>query len=256
MPQNFMNVKEQWFLYDTVAVSPWVDTLSHPIPGWYNSFASLGNDSSISFFTSRNKSIGLAYNNQESRDQVPYALIADSISVFFISPACSSQLGSLDQGTYRGRIDTMSAFWACEMPQHSSFIFRTNQDERLKMNCMMAPPGYGDVGSSMGQGNISAQGGIGGSVSPVGTGRSHMKFRWEFPTGIGIPRRATIGVDLQLVEWARTALQTVWGPGNNEFYTTQDDGSTWTKVYKYSMFMIQVLITGRREVQQRGQYHA
>lgn len=255
MPQ-YLNVKEQWFLYDTVAVSPFIDTLPHSVPGWYNSFNAIGSDSSVTFFTSRNKSIGLAYNNQESRDQIPFALVAESISVAFISPACSSQLGSLDQYTFRGRMDTMSAFWACELPQHSSMIFRTNQDERLKMNCMMAPPGYGEVGFSMGQGDISALGGVGGSVSTMGAGRSHMKYRWEFPTGIGIPRRATIAVDVKFVEWARTCLQTLWGPGNNEFWTTQDDGSTWDKVYKYSMFMIQVLITGRREVQQRGQYHA
>lgn len=253
---DYMNVKEQWFLYDTVAISPWIDSLSHPIPGWYNSFNALGNDDNISFFTSRNKSIGLSYNNQESRDQLPFALVADTLSVAFIAPACSSQLGTLDQESYRGRMDTMSAFWSCELPQHTSVIFRTNQDERLKMVCAMAPPGYGDVGMSMGQGDIAAQGGISGSTSMMGWGRAHMKYRWEFPTGIGIPRRATIGVDLRLVEWARTALQSIWGPGNNEIWITTDEGSTWSKAYKYSMFMIQVLITGRRQVQQRGQYHA
>lgn len=254
---KFMNVKESWFLYDTVAVSEWVDELAHPIPGWYNSFAALGADDDISFFTSRNKSIGTAYNNQESRDQIPFALVAESISVGFLSPATSSQVGSLTTGTYRGRVDTISAWWANELPAHTSMIFRTNQDERLKMSCAMAPPGYGDVGFSMGQGDIGSQGGIGGSVSTVGWGVPHLKYRWTFPTGIGIPRRATIGVSLRFVEWARDFLTKMWGPGNIELEEySEGPPETGDRVYRPSMFLIQVLISGRREVQQRGEYHA
>lgn len=254
---QFMNVNEQWFLYDTIAVSPWVSTLPHPIPGWYPSFAALGAADDIQFFTSRNKTIGLAYNNQESRDNIPFALVAESLSVFFISPATSSLVGTLDQEAYRGRNDTMSAFWANELPHHTSMIFRTNQDERLKCSCAMVPPGYGDVGFSMGQGDISAQGGVSGSVSAVGWGKSHLNYRWVFPTGIGIPRRATIGVSLRLVEWARNVLTTIWGPGNVEVYN-YDEGPpvTYPRAFKPAMFLIQCLITGRREVQQRGEYHA
>ena len=141
-------------LYDTVMVSPFVSSLPHAVPGWYASFAALGADDDITFFNSRNKSIGLAYNNQESRDQIPFALVAESISVSFIAPACSSHLGDLGQNPIRGRLDTISAFFAHELPQHSSMIFRVNQDERLKTNCGMCPPGYGEIGFAMGQGDI------------------------------------------------------------------------------------------------------
>lgn len=254
---KFMNVNESWFLYDTIMVSPYVDSLPHPVPGWYNSFAALGADDDITFFNSRNKSIGLAYNNQESRDQIPFALVAESISVAFLAPACSSQLGDLGQNPFRGRLDTMSGFFAHELPQHASMIFRVNQDERLKTNCAMVPPGYGEIGFAMGQGDIAAIGGGGNSVTAGGWGRSHFKYRWEFATGIGIPRRATMAVHIRFVEWARTALQALWGPGNMELWNyVEDVPPTNELAYYYTAFLIQVLVQGKREVQQRGEYHA
>jgi hypothetical protein len=255
---KFMNVKEQWFLYDTIAVSPWVNTMAHPIPGWYPLFSDIAAADDLTFFNTRNKSIGLAYNNQESRDQIPYALVCESLSVGFFAPALSSQLGTLTTGTYRGRIDGISAFWENELPQHTSVTFRTNQDERLKTNCALVPACYGPVGYATGQGDTSTVGGNSGSVNAGGMGRADLKYRWVFPSGIDIPRRATIGVQLRFVEWARSVLASIWGPGNNEFYDSvaAEPIPTTELVYKPTMFMIQVLITGRRQVQQRGEYHA
>jgi len=251
---QFRNVEEQWYLYDTVAVSSWCDSLAHPIPGWFSSFNDLGQSDEISFFNTRNKSIGLAYNNQESRDQVPFALTVDSVSVGFFAPSCSSMLGDLGQLTYPGRIDTLSSFWESELPQHTSAIFKVNQDERLKTNCGMLPACYGPVGSAMAQGDMSTQGGHNTSITIGGFGRSHLKYRWEFPDGIGIPRRATMSVSLRFVEWARTCFQHLWGPGNMQFRDV--DGESEVVAYKPSMFFIQAMVMGRREVQQRGQYHA
>lgn len=254
---QFKNVKEQWYLYDTVAVSPWVNTLAHPIPGWFPTFNDLSQTDDVTFFNTRNKSIGLAYNNQESRDQIPFALTAETLSVGFFAPACSSQLGTLDEDTYRGRVDGISSWWENELPQHTSVVFRVNQDERLKTNCMLVAPCYGPVGSAMGQGDLAAAGGNNGSVTIGGNGRAHLKYRWNFPTGIGIPRRATMAVTLRFVEFARYVLGRLWGPGNNEFINyVAGDPPTSELVYKPTMFMIQVLVTGRRQVQQRGEYHA
>ncbi|MCK4785549.1 MAG: hypothetical protein KAV87_17480 [Desulfobacteraceae bacterium] len=254
---TFMNVKEQWFMYDTVAVTPYLDSLTHPISGWFNNFNDLGMSDSVSFFDSRNKSIGLAYNNQDSRDQIPYALVAESISVGFFAPSTSSQLGTLDAQPIRGRVDTVSSFWDNELPQHASAIFRVNQDDRLKTTCAMMAPGYGPVGSACGQGNTSAVGGMSNSVHASGFGAAHLKYRWDFPTGIGIPRRATVALTLQFTEWARTAFQTLWGPGNAEFWDfVEGDPPTSLLVYKPTFFMIQCLIQGKRQVQQRGEYHA
>lgn len=251
-----MNVKENWFLYDTVAVSAFNNTLSHPIPGWYSTFAALAASDSVSFFDSRNKSIGLAYNNQESRDQIPFALSAQSISIGFFAPAVSSQVGGA-VSTYRGRVDNISAFWDNELPQHTSCIFRVNQDERLKMNCAMMNAGYGPVGGAMGQGDFSLSGGRCASVHASGMGMSHLNFRWEFASPIQIPRRATLSADVRFVEWARTVLGDLWGPGYM-FMRDSDPGGTpeHPGVYLPTMFMIQCLITGPRQVQQRGEYHA
>lgn len=257
MAQNFMNVKEHWYLYDTVAISPYNDLLPHPIPGWFSSFNLLSQSDDISFFNSRNKSIGLAYNNQESRDQVPFALEVQSLSVSFIAPTCSSQIGDLGENAVRGRVDQLSAWWANELPQHSSAIFRVNQDERLKTNCALLAPCYGPIGSAMGQGDFGASGGGNTSVTTGGMGRAHLKYRWEFPAPIGVPRRATIAVTVRLVEWARAVLEEFWGPGGIEFHN-YDAGPPPTSTVEFmpSMFMVQCLITGRRQVQQRGQYHA
>lgn len=256
---DYQNVKEQWFMYDTVAITDWLRVLSHPITGWYSSFQEFSQTDAISFFDSRNKSIGLAYNNQESRDQIPYALEVETLSVGFFAPSVSSQVGNLTDGnTYRGRVDTISAFWDNELPQHTSCTFRVNQDERLKTNCAMLSPGYGPVGGAVGQGDISLIGGRCTSVHAGGMGLSHLKYRWDFPKRIGIPRRATVVVELRLVEWARDVLSRLWGPGNMAMrqYDATTTPPTNSTIYLPTVFMIQVLLTGQRQVQQRGEYHA
>lgn len=262
---QFMNVKEQWFMYDTIGVTPWLDELTHPIPGWFNSFTALGNTDALTFFDTRNKSIGLAYNNQEARDQVPFAYIVETLSVGFFAPACASQLASEtipSDTTWIGRMDTMSAFWDNELPQHTSVIFRVNQDERLKGVCSIVPPNYGPVGGCIGQGDFSdptppAIGGGNYGVHANGMGRAHLKYRWEFPGGIGVPRRATMVVECRMVEWARQILRDLWGPGYFVMRDYDPDETPENPITpKPSMFAIQCLVTGRREVQQRGQYHA
>lgn len=311
---KFMNVKEQWFLYDTILVSPWISRLPFQIPGWFSTFLQIGQTDDLSFFTTRNKSIGLAYNNQEARDQIPFALIADSLSVDFFAPSIANHKGiqhvmtnwwdecppapgelqywpqhpeELGGGTIAddlrllGRVDCMSPFWEAELPQHTSVVFRTNQDERLRTVASMLPPGYGPIGHVRGQGSLNARcpfppvysdgpiveqnpdmppiGGESGSVNAGGQGRAHLKYRWEFEGGIGIQRRATISVELRFSEWARRVLQSLWGPGQLVFwpYDTTEDVNTPASYpdYYHAAFGIQVALAGRREVQQRGQYH-
>jgi hypothetical protein len=264
---DYQNVKEQWFMYDSFAVSPWVETAPHPPSGWFSTFVALSNTDSVTFFDSRNKQIGLAYNNQDSRDQLSYAFVVQSISIGFFAPTCSSMLASNvipSDTTWIGRNDEMSSFWNNELPQHTSLIFRVNQDERLKTVCSMVPPSYGPVGQCIGQGDLSDTTGpapaIGGgnyTVSAGGMGRSHLKFRWEFPGGIGVPKRATMVAECRFTEWAREALRSLWGPG---YFVMRDHDPDETPenpiAPKPSMFIMQCLLTGKREVQQRGEYHA
>ena len=264
MPNDFQNVKEPWFLYDTIGVSDWVDDQDHPPAGWYSSFLDLGNADALSFFDTRNKQIGIAYNNQESRDQIPYAFVVKSLSVGFFGPACTSLISRSTIPTGQpsiGRSDVYSSFWDHELPQHCGVIWQVNQDERLKTNAGIVGPGYGPVGSCIGQGDMSdpaiAIGGWNTSIHAGGQSRSKLVLRWEFPAGIGIPRRATTRVELRLTEWARTTLRTIWGPG---FFVLRDYDSDETPenpiTPRPAMFLIQVLLTGMREVQQRGEYHA
>lgn len=254
MAQQFMNVKEKWFYYDTVLVSPGVSLLNQPIPGWYPSFSQLATSDSITFFNSRNNSIGLAFNNQESRDQVPFALIAETVSIGFFGSAISSQYGvPCDPRPVRGRVDFLSSWWQDEVPQHTSAIFKVNQDERLKTNCAMLPPSYGPIGNVQGQGDTSTLQGNSGAVALGGMGTTHLKYRWEFAaSGIGIPRRATMSVEIRFTEFVKDWMSNLWGPGYLDFCTSYSP----TFIRIPSVFMIQCLVTGRREVQQRGEYHA
>jgi hypothetical protein len=59
---------------------------------------------------------------------------------------------------------------------------------------------------------------------------------------------------MRLTEWARKTLSQIWGPGLVEF-VDYDDGSH-VQAFRPSFFMIQCLIEGKRQVQQRGEYHA
>jgi hypothetical protein len=253
---KYYNVEEQWFLYDTIMVSPYVSSMPHQVPGWFASFAAFGASDDITFFNSRNKQIGLAYNNQDARDQLSYAYTVESLSVAFLAPACSSQLGELTTGAVRGRTDILSSIWQNELPFHTSAIWRVNQDEILKGNAAILPPGYGPVGFSMGQADTSDLEGFATSVTAGGMSRAHLKYRWEFPEGIGVPRRATTAVTLRLTEWARQAFQAHWGPGLIQMWTQPADEEVPILAYRPSAFMIQVLLSGVREVQQRGAYHA
>jgi hypothetical protein len=255
MGQQFMNVREKWFYYDTILVSPWVALLSHPIPGWFSSFAQIATADSLTFFNARNKAIGLSYNNQEARDQLPFALVAETVSLGFFGPATSSLYGTpCTAQPVKGRVDFLPAWGETEVPQHTSCVFKTNQDERLKINCAMVPPSYGPVGTAIGQGDTSATiNGQSASTDTAGMGTAHLKYRWEFAAGgIGIPRRATMSVEIRFTEWVKAWLAGLWGPGNVEFATAP----TPTYVQIPSAFMIQCMVTGRREVQQRGEYHA
>jgi len=157
------------------------------------------------------------------------------------------------------RIDTVSPFWEAELPQHTSCIFRTNQDERHRGNCAIVQPGYGPLGHMRGQGDNANFGGESGSINAGGQGRAHLKYRWIFESGIGIQKRATISVELRMVEWARQALTSLWGPGYMQFWPYVAGGDHNTPdtdvIYKPAAFGIQVLMTGRRQVQQRGEYH-
>lgn len=173
MQQQRMNVREQIILTDTVLVGKHVGRLSNRPQGWFSTFSDLGNAGECSFMNVRNRSIGVMYNNQDARDQLPFGMRIMSIGVKFWAPSVSTFTACLNKGstdtdrepysdettanpTYAqltNREELLSGMWEADIPNHCSMIMRTNQDIRLRAPVAMLTPGYGAVGGGWGWGS-------------------------------------------------------------------------------------------------------
>lgn len=175
------NVRNKIILADTILITKWLRQIADAPRGWFATFADAGRAGSFSFFNVRNRAIGLPYNNQDARDQLPYGMRLKSIGVSFFGPGCASQFTACefienvvaeppapsgpryDSGADEpinptaadlcNREELHSAWWQADIPNHASMILRTNQDERLKGPVVMFPPGYGPVGGGWGWGS-------------------------------------------------------------------------------------------------------
>lgn len=168
------NVREQITLTDTVLVSKYVRQLADRPQGWFATFGEFGSAGSFSFFDTRNRSIGIFYNNQDARDQLPFAMRIMSIGIKFFGPGCASQFTAcLNMGTTNAqrepfdeesvtdptfvqlanREELHSGVWEADLPNHCAATLRTNQDIRLRAPCTMLVPGYGPVGGGWGWGS-------------------------------------------------------------------------------------------------------
>jgi hypothetical protein len=240
------NVTESWVLYDTVIVAPNLSTYWTYRDGYFGTFAAMGAASGIPFFNVRNRNHGLAYNNQDTRDQLPYAMHIYSIGVSFFAPSTSTFLNSNGQQRYSHDV------WETELPKHTSLTLKTNQDDRLKLNCLMAPPGYGVIVSGAAQGDIETA----YAEPPISKlsftqGEPLLTNKWGFKKPLQVPRRASLSVNIGLSEYARNMLGVMPGPYPQRLLGT---GAMWSNLG--GAFGIQVTLGGVREVQQRGQYAA
>lgn len=170
------NVREQIILTDTILISKWVGRMSNRPTGWYTSFNELGRAGVLNFVNVRNRSIpgGVAYNNQDARDQLPFPMRVNTIGVKFFAPAAASlftacrNMGSttVDREPYPdsefddppytqliNREELHCAVWEADVPNNCSFLLRTNQDIRLKSQIAMLGSGYGAVGGGWGWGS-------------------------------------------------------------------------------------------------------
>jgi len=251
LAQQPMNVAENWVLYDTVLIGGYVNSMDFH-DGYFVSFAVAGTANQIPFFNVRNRNHGLAFNNQDTRDQLPYVLEIYSVGVTFFSPAVACYHDAA--GVPVGPETTSLHLFETELPKHASLSLWTNQDERLKLNSLMSPPGYGLVSGGVAQGNAEGS----WTYLPV----SHASFsqgspaltnKWGFPKPLEIPRRANISVIIEFSEYGRQLLQAMPGPAQQPFRDIANDGSYF---YSWGTAGIQVTLGGRRQVQQRGQYHA
>ena len=248
------NVGEDFDLYDTVAITGDLPNLQPQPPGWAATFAALGAMNSHHFFDIRNTSVcDKAYNNQDTRDQTPYAYLLNRISCTFFAPQVATQAQTLVAGWQE---PWHTPTWLAEMPQHASINLKVNQDEYLNANCLMVNSGNGPVGGGWGQRFVTVPMPGGGSeasaFSAMSQGVARLGNAWTYPIPLGIPRRAALSVVITFSEWARAKLQSLTGPYNYSFF---DVGESSLALFPV-MFGIRVSLHGMRLVQQRGDYAA
>lgn len=257
--KGFLNVHEAQTLYDSVLVSPNIDKWDFS-DGWFTTFANLGAANDIPFFNVRNRNHGLPYNNQDTRDQTAYGMKIYSIGISFFAPQIATQVIENQTITFATE-EIHSAIWEADLPRHVGAILRINQDERLKIQSCMAPPGYGPFGGAMGHGEPAQWSTDIADVPSVMKGATSQSMpeltnRWPFPIPLAVPRRAAISVELKFSEYARQLLQFMTGPHSVPFLQDAGDGTYDYLLSNYACFGIQVSMQVERMVQQRGQYHA
>lgn len=243
---EFENAVEGWALYDTILVCK---GLGNKAPGWFNSYAEVSQRNKLPFFNVRNQGeTSLAYNNLETKDQMPYAFSLMSIGVSFEAPAQSEHVTASDPEAPAGpRLGNASEdiLFVKEIPRHVGLRLRVRQDDKLLHTVQLAPEGAGIYGVLQGAGGS-------GTITGATNGMPQLGNRWTFPTPIGIPRGATYSVELELSEYARTVLGAMCGPTK---WTWDCDGAGTDLVEVPACASIRVSMVGVREVQQRNALH-
>lgn len=252
--KGYENVGESWNLYDTVLIGAYTASFQFN-DGWFQTFALAGAAANWPFFNVRNRAHGLAYNNQDTRDQMAYVFRVFTVGVNFFAPSLSNyhdNAGTPDLP----QIQALHHFQH-ELPKHCSLTLQVQQDERLKIASLMTPSGYGATGGGVGQGDPEAAWSAGGAPPNISRWNVHQGLpeltnKWAFRNPLEIPRRANLQVTIGLSEYARAMLQQLTGPWQYVF--ANSDSTAWQ--FKYALCGVQVVLGGQRLVQQRGQYHA
>jgi hypothetical protein len=251
---QYMNVGEHWALYDTIVVGTTSrDTVDQP--GWYSTLANLGAANRLFFFNQRTRSSGLAYCNQDVRDQMPYAFRVFSGGVTFWASSMSEANVEDDSKDYFTS-ENVPHIFKVDLPRHCSFTLQVQQDELLKTNCMLVPPGYGPSGGGVGRGSPQSEftAAVDKTFNAMNQNVPHLSNRWEFPQPLEIPRNAALSVNLVFSEYAKQLLgqmtRAQWQDAVSGNGHAADIAHTTRSYYG-----IQVTLVGERLVQQRGAYH-
>jgi len=241
IPGGYQNVKEAWALYDTVLIG----RIKSKVPGWVDSYATLGQNNRIPFFNVRNSGeCSIAYNNLETKDQMPYVFLLYSLGASFIAPPGIPALASISGVDYNAMSDVL---FTQTIPEHVGFRLKIRQDEKLIHNIRLAPEGVGVYG------NLFANDPAGANTQSVtsGTnGQPYLDNRWKFPNPIAIPRGCTYSVEMELSNYCADLLKAMCGPSQYQFQCETD-----TPTDVPSVAMIRVSMIGKRQVQQRGELH-
>lgn len=291
--QKYMNVQEAWNIYDTILVCRNYYGKESGIDGWYTSFSGFAQQQIHQFFKSRTAgSTHLAYNNQNSADNIDFAFTAYSFGIRFFAPVVpESHLVTPPETRMQVKAiqEALNAFWLFDLPRHCGVDLRVQQDVILENTCMATPPGYGPRGGGGAQSanfdlehyilntEFTAdavpyywwqqqaqdpwQITIGSQSEPV------IDCRFLFPNPIKIPRNTTIEANLYLSPYARYILENLYNGTwnllssiemNSAIYSADPPGPYIEKNYTAipTRWGIQASLYGLRAVQQRGQYHA
>jgi hypothetical protein len=249
---KYYNVEERFTLYDTIAITSELDNLSIKPPGWYSTFALFSGASNHSFFNIRNTgNCERPYCNLQTKDTMPFAFQIDSIGLAFW--ACGMSYYNIDQGDTRFYLP--NALWQADLPFETAATFRVQQDDKLKTNAGMLSPGYGPFGGGFGNlGRGAYNAGLTG-IWPLMTtqtqGMPTLAAPFRLPNKIGVPRKASIALEISLSPYARDMVADFPGPGVVPIYA----GGEALDDYAV-MFGITATINGARLVQQRGAPHA
>ena len=249
---QFYNVAERYTLYDTIAIVGNLTSLAKQPPGWYSTFAAFGGGVNHSFFNVRNRgNCEPAYCNMDARDQLSFAFQLQSIGCAFWGCTYATQT---EQGETAQRNFIALPLWQCELPLNASLTLRVQQDDKLKINALMASPGYGPTGGGYAN-YMDDDASLGDNRQPnymaQTQGSPEPKASLPLPNEINMPRRASIEVRMSLTEYARAMCAWINGPGEALVYNT-----SLSTVGLDVMYGITVSLNGRRLVQQRGALHA
>lgn len=241
MNAQYENAWESWTLYDTVLVSSIVDTL-YKNSGFYTDYAALGAPATIPFLNVRNKSVGVPYNNFDSKDKLPFVFECWSIGIEFSAPAITypPQGGGVTSDQSQSTL-----LFAQELPKHCGFILKLSQDEKLVQTALLAPSGQGVYGASS---DVASQATNAQLLQNVSAGVLDRNNRWKFAEPVLMPREVNLSGELVISEYGRSMLAKMIGPG--DYWIQQDDGERYA-----AASYIRVSMYGKREVQQRNALH-
>jgi hypothetical protein len=247
----FTNVREQRAVYDTILLTP---EKNLDVTGWFSQYSSFAAQPEHAFFNVRNRNVGIAYNNQDKRDSVPYPIRAESIGVAFFGPSIKTLQNLPPNQELQQFSDQMVWWWEHDLPRHCSIEFRVNQDEIIACNSFCCSPGYGPTGGGFGRGGWAKTSGqnerqISMAKGYVTQGIPDISNRWPFPKKLEIPRDASISGVIKVNEYARKAIDKF----PNRYIVTLNYENEYRPIIPY--FGIQISIFGQMLLQQRGQYH-
>jgi len=233
----WVNVSENWMIYDTVRIG--LDVPSK-YPGGFLNFTLMSQAEEIPFINIRNSSeAGEAYCNVSSKDKFPWAFRLESIGMRFTlaDPSVSDELLTYEQRN-------VAKFFCTLLPDHAWFELKIREDTILKIKPFMLPPGFGPIGHGTS---------IQGTPQPsnlISSGTPYVKNRWSYGRlPVMIPRDTPVKGTLRFSDYGKQLLAAMATIAPFNF------GTIANPVTLNREADIELTLRGRREVQQRGEWH-